>query len=90
MRGVSDVDAGNFGTDGWTNLVAAANGMVYASNSLPGLSGTTMASGTVGGDTYIVQMDNVYATNPEQATKAATATVVAIAQAKRRTGRGRH
>lgn len=90
MRGVSDVDAGNFGTAGWSNLVAAANGMVYASNSLPGLRGTTVAAGTVGGDTYIVQMENVNATSPAQATKAATATVVAMAQAKRRTSRGRH
>jgi hypothetical protein len=89
MRGVSEVDAGNFGTAGWSNLVSAANGMVNASSSLPGLQGSVLAAGkTAGGDTYLIQVENLNATSPAQAGKATTAIITKLAEAKRRNGRG--
>jgi len=55
MRGVSEVDAGNFGTAGWTNIIGAANGMVNAASalgigndlSIAGVSQSTASAGSV-------------------------------------------
>lgn len=94
MKSVRDVDAGSFGTTGWSNLVSAAGGMTQAASNLPSLSagasrGLSLAGDGAGGDVIIVEMDNVYCTNPAQAGMVAKAVATKIAVAKKRTERSK-
>jgi len=101
MKAISDVDAGNYGTAGWSNLVAAAGGMVTASASLPGISGTGVTGTAVaaaasggGGDTIILQLGEVkLMSGTEAEAKRAglaigTEAARVLAKAKRSTKRG--
>jgi TP901 family phage tail tape measure protein len=89
MRGVAEVDAGGFGTAGWTNLMSAAGGMVNAASvALPGVSSPAASSGSL---TVQVSIGQVNATNPTQAENAGAAIAASVisklATGKRRTGR---
>jgi hypothetical protein len=86
MRGIRDVDAGNFGTTGWSNIVSAAGGMVNAASGLPGVGGASYAGG--GGMQNVTFTGPIYASTPEQAKQSAASFAREYALAVRRTGRG--
>jgi hypothetical protein len=102
MKAVAEVDAGNLGKAGWSNLIGAAQGMLGAAGTLgigvPAPATATVPSGsdvTVNGgrgSDYTFIFDGpIYATTPAQAEQSANALAsqitVRLAKATRKTKR---